>query len=345
MRVKLDTPISRVASALLVAFLLTLGVREVRGLGSSAPDFSCSQSSPTEVTIQVKSGETGSSIARQLFSKGVTKSSQAFFRVAVSDPKAAQIAPGAHRLNKEICANEALNQLLDSKRLTGLVNIVEGAWISEVLPQMYKAGFSTKEVSDALRGVEKPEGFTSLEGLLFPAQYSFAQGTSAQTAITSMMRNSQRAMKEAGFFSSDLKFSAQQLLIIASLIQAEGKLQDFRKISQVIQNRLKIGMPLQFDSTVHYIKRLRGNIFLSTQSTLISSPYNTYKRYGLPPGPINNPGLSAMRAAVNPKPGNWIYFITVAPSDTRFTANLDEFNTWKLEYKKNLRAGLFGSSR
>ena len=345
MRVKLDTPISRVASALLVAFLLTLGVREVRGLGSSAPDFSCSQSSPTEVTIQVKSGETGSSIARQLFSKGVTKSSQAFFRVAVSDPKAAQIAPGAHRLNKEICANEALNQLLDSKRLTGLVNIVEGAWISEVLPQMYKAGFSTKEVSDALRGVEKPEGFTSVEGLLFPAQYSFAQGTSAQTAITSMMRNSQRAMKEAGFFSSDSNFSAQQLLIIASLIQAEGKLQDFRKISQVIQNRLKIGMPLQFDSTVHYIKKLRGNIFLSTQSTLISSPYNTYKRYGLPPGPINNPGLSAMRAAVNPKPGNWIYFITVAPSDTRFTANLDEFNTWKLEYKKNLRAGLFGSSR
>jgi UPF0755 protein len=344
-RVKLDTPISRVASALLVAFLLTLGVREVRGLGSSAPDFSCSQSSPTEVTIQVKSGETGSSIARQLFSKGVTKSSQAFFRVAVSDPKAAQIAPGAHRLNKEICANEALNQLLDSKRLTGLVNIVEGAWISEVLPQMYKAGFSTKEVSDALRGVEKPEGFTSLEGLLFPAQYSFAQGTSAQTAITSMMRNSQRAMKEAGFFSSDLKFSAQQLLIIASLIQAEGKLQDFRKISQVIQNRLKIGMPLQFDSTVHYIKKLRGNIFLSTQSTLISSPYNTYKRYGLPPGPINNPGLSAMRAAMNPKPGNWIYFITVAPSDTRFTANLDEFNNWKVEYKKNLRAGLFGSSR
>ena len=345
MRVKLDTPISRVASALLVAALLTLGVREVRGLGSSAPDFSCSQSSPTEVIIQIKSGETGSSIARQLFSKGVTKSSQAFFRVAVSDPKAAQIAPGAHRLNKEICANEALNQLLDSKRLIGLVNIVEGAWISEVLPQMYKAGFSTKEVSDALRGVEKPEGFTSLEGLLFPAQYSFAQGTSAQTAITSMVRNSQRAMKEAGFFSSDLKFSAQQLLIIASLIQAEGKLQDFRKISQVIQNRLKIGMPLQFDSTVHYIKKLRGNIFLSTQSTLISSPYNTYKRYGLPPGPINNPGLSAMRAAVNPKPGNWIYFITVAPSDTRFTANLDEFNTWKLEYKKNLRAGLFGSSR
>ena len=104
-------------------------------------------------------------------------------------------------------------------------------------------------------------------------------------------------------------------------------------------------MPLQFDSTVHYVKKVRGNIFLSTQSTLISSPYNTYRKYGLPPGPINNPGLAAMRAAMNPKAGNWIYFITVAPSDTRFTADIDEFNRWKVEYKKNLRAGLFGSSR
>lgn len=345
MRVKLDTPISRMALALLVAFLLTVGVREVRGLGGSAPDFSCSQSSPNEVTIQVKSGETGSSIARQLFSKGVTKSSQAFFRVAVSDPRASQIAPGGHRLNREICAKEALTQLLDSKRLIGLVNIVEGAWISEVIPQLHKAGFTPNDVSRALRSVEKPKGFTALEGLLFPAQYSFAQGTSAESAISSMVRNSERAMQEANFFSSGLKFSPQQLLVIASLLQAEGKSQDFRKISQVIQNRLKIGMPLQFDSTVHYVKKIRGNIFLSTQSTLISSPYNTYRKYGLPPGPINNPGLAAMRAAMNPKPGNWIYFITVAPSDTRFTDNLEQFNIWKVEYKKNLRAGLFGSSR
>ena len=345
MEVRLDSPISRVGSALLVALLLTVTLREFRSLGNSAPDFACSQSSSKEVTIEVKSGETGSSIARQLFSKGVTKSSEAFFRVAVSDPRAAQIAPGAHRLNKGLCAKEALTQLLDSKRLSGLINIVEGAWISEVIPQMHKAGFTAKEVSEALRSVEKPKGFTSLEGLLFPAQYSFARGTPAQSAISSMVKNSQRAMQEADFFSSGSKYSPQQLLVIASLLQAEGKSQDFRKISQVIQNRLRIGMPLQFDSTVHYVKKVRGNIFLSTQSTLISSPYNTYRKYGLPPGPINNPGLAAMRAAMNPKAGNWIYFITVAPSDTRFTADIDEFNRWKVEYKKNLRAGLFGSSR
>ena len=102
-------------------------------------------------------------------------------------------------------------------------------------------------------------------------------------------------------------------------------------------------MPLQFDSTVHYVMQSRGNIFLSTKSTMFSSSYNTYRKYGLPPGPINNPGASAMRAAVTPQEGDWLYFITVAPGDTRFTADIEQFNEWKIEYKKNLRAGKFRS--
>jgi UPF0755 protein len=104
-------------------------------------------------------------------------------------------------------------------------------------------------------------------------------------------------------------------------------------------------MPLQFDSTVHYVKKSRGNVFLSTQSTLINSPYNTYRRYGLPPGPINNPGSEALNAAINPMPGDWIFFITVAPFDTRFTADIKQFNEWKVLYKKNLAAGAFEAKK
>ncbi|CAB4531439.1 unannotated protein [freshwater metagenome] len=134
-------------------------------------------------------------------------------------------------------------------------------------------------------------------------------------------------------------------MTIASLVQAEGDAKDFAKISQVIRNRLKKGMPLQFDSTVHYVKKSRGSVFLSTQSTLINSPYNTYRKYGLPPGPINNPGASAMRAAMTPEEGDWLYFITVAPFDTRFTSDVNQFSLWKIEYKKNLRAGKFRSKK
>jgi UPF0755 protein len=147
--------------------------------------------------------------------------------------------------------------------------------------------------------------------------------------------------EKAGLLSEKSKYSPQQLLIIASIIQAEGGAVDFTKVSRVIYNRLKIGMPLQMDSTVHFVMESRGDIFLSTKSTLINSPYNTYRKYGLPPGPIGNPGLNAMKAALSPAAGDWLYFITVAPRDTRFTSSLEEFNTWKVLYKKNLRAGKF----
>ncbi|MFM9151672.1 MAG: endolytic transglycosylase MltG, partial [Candidatus Planktophila sp.] len=101
----------------------------------------------------------------------------------------------------------------------------------------------------------------------------------------------------------------------------------------------------QMDSTVNYVKGTRGSIFLSTNSTLIKSAYNTYRNYGLPPGPIGNPGRSALQAALSPIEGAWLYFITVAPGDTRFTSELTQFNEWKVLYKSNLRAGMFGDEK
>ena len=75
--------------------------------------------------------------------------------------------------------------------------------------------------------------------------------------------------------SNDAKLKAQDLIIIASIIQAEGDSKDFSKISRVIRNRLQIGMPLQMDSTVHYVKKVRGSVFLSTQSTPVSYTHLT----------------------------------------------------------------------
>jgi UPF0755 protein len=336
------SPIFRVLAAFLVVLLSTAGLRELRSNTSTAPDFSCRESG-REVIVHIDAGSSGSAIGKVLLDAGVVKSSESYFRVAVGDPRSSQVAPGNHRLTLQNCAKQVLEELLDLRRLSGLINVQEGMWLSEILPQMYRSGFSASDVRSALVNLKKPAGFTSLEGLFFPAQYSFDKGTSALAALSSMVSRAESEMSAAGFFKSGEKFTPQQLLTIASLIQAEGKLQDFTKISQVIRNRLVKGMPLQFDSTVHYVKKSRGNIFLSTQGTLINSPYNTYRKYGLPPGPINSPGRQAMNAALNPEAGNWLYFITVAPSDTRFTDNLEQFNIWKSEYKKNLRNGLFRS--
>ncbi len=339
------SPLARVIAALLVAFLFTASIREIRGLSSSAPDFVCSTQTSPEVTIEIRAGQTGSSIAQELLALSVVKSSESFFRAAVSDPRSARIAPGSHRLNTRICSQQALNQLLDPKRTVGLISISEGMWISEIVPQMVSAGFVKSEILKAIAQARKPTGFNQVEGLLFPAQYSFEKNSSPADAISSMVKRSEIEMQRAGFFVNNSKFTPQQLLTIASLVQAEGDAKDFAKISQVIRNRLKKGMPLQFDSTVHYVKKSRGSVFLSTQSTLINSPYNTYRKYGLPPGPINNPGASAMRAAMTPEEGDWLYFITVAPFDTRFTSDVNQFSLWKIEYKKNLRAGKFRSKK
>ena len=341
----------RVSAALIFVFLFTASLHELRKT-SSAPDFSCSQDAGNvreilegDATIEIAQGATGSVIAQQLFEKEVVKSARAFFGVAVGDPRAGKIAPGTHIISKELCAKEALDQLLDNKRIAGLINIAEGGWNSEVIDQMVVAGYVRKDIDRAIAQIRLPAGFKSLEGLLFPAQYSFAKGTSAADAISAMIARSQIEFKKAGILDGSGNFDPQELVIIASIVQAEGRPQDFTKVSQVIRNRLAIGMPLQMDSTVHFVQKLRGSIFLSTKSTLLNSPYNTYRKYGLPPGPIGNPGALALEAAVNPEAGDWLYFITVAPNDTRFTSSIDQFSTWKVEYKKNLRAGIFGGAK
>lgn len=335
-------PLIRVIAALVVSVLAIYSLSIFKSGPRAAADFECStQSGPGTVSIDVSSGETGSEIARELFEKEVTASSEIFFRLAVADPKAQLIAPGVHMIDTQICAQSALDQLLDNKRIAGLIAVSEGAWISEIKKLFIRAGYPQAEVKAAFLDAAVPKPFSQLEGLLFPAQYSFAQGTKADVALKEVITRGLSEAVKVGFLADQSQYSPQQLLTIASIIQAEGGDGDFTKVSRVIYNRLKIGMPLQMDSTVHFVMKSRGNIFLSTQSTLINSPYNTYRKYGLPPGPIGNPGRNALKATLSPAAGDWLYFITVAPQDTRFTASLEEFNAWKVLYKKNLRAGKF----
>ena len=329
--------IAGVFLALLIIFTLDLLKPGV----SSAPDYDCGSTPKSEVSITVLKGESGASIAAKLADQGVTKSAASFFRLAVADTRSSSIAPGIHQIDLQICSSEALTQLLDSKRIANLIAINEGWWISEIQERLRKLGFSDVEIKRAFSSFPVPEGFTSLEGLLFPAQYSFEPMTPVSTILATIVERGMSEIAESGILDGTPKFSPKQLLTIASLVQAEADPVDYGKVSQVVRNRLKIGMPLQFDSTVHYIKGVRGSVFLSTKSTLLKSPYNTYRNYGLPPTPINNPGRAAMEAAVKPEAGDWLYFITVFPGDTRFTSDFAQFSEWKILYKKNLRSGKF----
>ena len=335
--------LKRLVAAGLMALLFTLSLFLIRSSSNSAPDFQ-TQSSVAgleEVIIDIPAGASGSTIAAILFEAGIVKSSEAYFRVAVADSRSQKVAPGQHRLTVGISAQQALDQLLDPNRIPNLIKVNEGAWKSEIVVALVDYGFTQKDVRLALSQLQLPKGFSDSEGLLFPAQYSFPEGTSALTALQTMIDRFTNDQVAGTILKGSAKYSAQQLLTIASIIQAEGDSKDFDKVSRVIYNRLAIGMPLQMDSTVHFVKKVRGEIFLSRNSTLLNSPYNTYRRYGLPPGAIGSPGTAAMSAALNPAQGDWLYFITVSPGDTRFTSSISEFNSWKQLYTKNRKAGAF----
>ena len=335
--------LKRLIAAGLVIALFTFSLFLMRSQSSSAPDFNDVQSVQDlpEVIIEIPNGATGSQIASILFESGVVKSSQAYFRIAVGDARSQKVAPGSHRMTLKISARQALDQLLDPDRIPNLIRVAEGAWKSEVEKAFITYGFTKQEVSKVFSSLKLPQGFSQSEGLIFPAQYSFPQGTSAQAAAQSMIDRFSDDPYGRKLLQGNKDFSAQQLLTIASIVQAESTNEDFSKVARVIYNRLKIGMPLQMDSTVHFIMQARGDIFLSRKSTTLNSPYNTYRKFGLPPGPICSPSSDAIRATLEPIQGDWLYFITVAPGDTRFTASFDEFSSWKVEYTKNRKAGAF----
>jgi len=333
----------RLSFASVFILVVTFGLREIHTLGNGYANFPKRQVLATDasVPVSIPAGATGSKIGQLLVEAGVVASTESFFRAAVANPRAKAIAPGTHTLSIRIDGVTAVEQLLDSTRIVNLIKISEGAWNSEVFAEMKASKILSDSPAQSAAQVVLPKEINSLEGVLFPAQYSFADGTSQLQALQSMVDKFTHVISGLDFNDPYQKLSTQQLVTLASLVQAEGDTKDFSKIARVIRNRLSIGMPLQLDSTIHYLEKTRGQIYLSTSSTKLKSPFNTYQNYGLPPAPIGNPGLAALKAVITPVEGDWLFFITVAPGDTRFTKSNSEFNSWKLLYEKNRKAGAF----
>jgi len=325
----------------IIVVIFTLGLRAIAPDSVSAPDFD-GRNPKGEVVISVARGDAGSEIAKKLFEAGVVKSSEAFFRIAVIDQRSTRIAPGEHRIQGNISASQALEQMLDPSRIANLIVVRDGAWQSEIVNQFVSAGFSPKSIEAAIKATQVPSNFkaTNLEGFLYPAFYSFATGETPKDLINEMLKRFAFSTKEIDW-NARSGFTPYEILTIASLIETEGTPDVHRKVSRVIYNRLVARMPLQLDSTVHYILQRRGEIQVSLDETKLNSPYNTFVRQGLPPTPIGSPTLASIEAALDPEPGDWLYFVTVKPGETRFTSQYQEFLSFKALYKKNLAAGLF----
>lgn len=179
---------------------------------------------------------------------------------------------------------------------------------------------------------------SSFEGYLYPNTYYFYYDTSPEDIIDTLVSQFWKEFDENLISrANELGLSVHEVVTLASIIEGEAMLDNERStISSVYHNRLKINMKLQADPTIQYIIKGPPKT-LSTRDLRIKSPYNTYQNYGLPPGPINNPGIQSIKAALYPLETNYLFFVAQGDGSHAFTTNEKDHEAAKRIYKMNKR--------
>lgn len=298
-----------------------------------------------QVLITIAPGDTLREIGENLYSNGVIAGVDAWIAVVNSDERATSVAPGEYNLRLEMSSRSALDLLLDPlSRAVKRLTIPEGLRVSQVI-----------KIASKVTGIEKSEfekvisdptsyGLPTIangnpEGFLFPATYEVPKDATAKSILSQMT-----ARWFAAYDSLELSRRAAaaghtvlEIVTIASILQVEGAPRDYAKVARVIENRLAIGMRLQMDSTVNYALGLQ-EIQLTQAQLDTESPYNTYTNAGLPVGPIGNPGEAALEAALEPAPGDWLYFVTtnLETQKTEFASTYEEFLTLKRKFQDSV---------
>lgn len=303
------------------------------------------------VTFQVEEGDSIGQMGRNLEEAGVVASVEAFTDAASSNPDATGIQVGFYPLKKEMKASDVVEILVDpSKILTTQITFPEGLRVADILDLLVKnTKFSEAQFENALANPEKlglPDyAGGNPEGYLFPSTYGFGPDATPLTMLQAMVDRWKQAAEDADLegAAQRLGYTPQELMTVASLVEAEGRGDDMSKIARVIYNRIEnpgtngtIGR-LQLDATVNYAHGRDLGARTTAEDRQIDSPYNTYVVEGLPPTPIEAPGDAAMQAAANPADGDWYYYVTVnlKTGETKFaetpeehSANVAELNEY-----------------
>ena len=182
-------------------------------------------------------------------------------------------------------------------------------------------------------GIDAP----SLEGFLFPDTYILLKMYTEEDVIQVLVNQFSRKMHKLQKITNEDNINIREIVTIASIIQGEAMYEDeMSTISSVYHNRLNRNMLLQADPTIQYITPGKPRR-LFDKALKIDSPYNTYKYKGLPPGPINNPGFKALKAAIIPAETDYLYFVSNGEGRHTFTRTVSEHNQAKKELKQKRR--------
>lgn len=272
----------------------------------------------SEKVFVVERGSGVRAIANDLKEQGLIRDPIAFFLLTKKEGSDTKIQAGDYKLSPSMNLSQILDELTH-----GTIDV----WVT--IPE----GMRAEEVADILESQIPSydeswrQTLITEEGYLFPDTYLIPKETDISTVISIFKNNFDAKVKEAGISNDPNLKSA---VIIASLIEREAITDDEKPmIASVISNRLRQGMALDIDATLQYAKGKVGEKWWTVPTAAdknINSPYNTYRNPGLPPGPIGNPGIEAIKAAVDPATSPYFFYIHDSTGKVHFAKTLEEHN-------------------
>ena len=274
---------------------------------------------PRDVEVVIPSGSSLKAAATVLETAGAIDSTNAFLTNAKLFGAKDPIKPGEYRIKRGMDAAAILALLQSGKVIQRFVTVYEGMPSILVYERLYATALLTGEIP------------VPREGSVLPDSYAYSRGETRKSVLARMQKAMQTEIANAWPKRKPTTAvnTPEAAITLASIIEKEtARAQERRLVAAVYSNRLKRGMPLQADPTTIYPitkgKPLGRRILRSELQS--NDPYNTYRRNGLPPGPITNPGKASIRAALDPAPSAALYFVAQADGSSAFSDTLEQQN-------------------
>lgn len=325
-----------------IIVLLIAGIAALIYINGLDKAYDSSKSDTINVTVEM--GSTTEDIGTLLQEEGIIESSSDFKFFSKVKGYDGKYQAGTYALAPSMTLSEIAEIIISGKTNNITFTIPEGYTIYQMADKLSEEGIVDREkfVSLLTDGnfsydflSDAQSGKNHLEGYLFPETYTVKFGADEETIINTMLNQFDTVFtEEFKARAEELGYSLNEIMVIASIIERETQVDEERgKVSSVIYNRLKEGMPLQMCSTVQYILGEQKEI-LSNADTQIESPYNTYINQGLPPGPICCPGLASIEAALYPDETDYLYFVVSDKLDgtQKFSSDYNQFLKDKEDY-------------
>ena len=284
-------------------------------------------------SILIKPGMTTEDISKILHHKNLVRRPAIFQAQARLKGLARRLQAGLYLIRGGMHNEDIINLLSKGKVQMAQITVPEGFTVAQVANVLQSSGlgnaakFRSLAKNLTLYDYMKPKSSKVLfraEGFLYPAVYDFPASYDEKDILEMMVRKFHEEMENANALESarEQDFNFHDVVTLASLVEKEAVFEEEQPlIAGIFLRRLKIGMPLQSDTTVQYILGGKQRDIIYYKDTEINHPYNTYQNYGLPPGPIASPGLSAIKAVLQPMKSNYLYFVAQKDGHHRFTTN------------------------